>query len=234
MWPFSPTFRSVQKEAIDRIDELIIKLKDKKKEWKRFRPDYEPDMTLHVGFVGEVYPSEEEIKFCLYVQHVMKHVRKVCIKLCSDYISFLKMARKAIKKKEGERLKAALNEILNIMIGVFNHILLSDWKKELRKVHKLEFKAELNRKKWQKEKGRRLAKWDVEFMKKHKPLADIVELGEGNPSSIQGFREFGSEMVNQKGWRNYSFLRNDLKKELDFQKFLEWIIKGYKKIIGSI
>jgi hypothetical protein len=240
---------SRKKEAVEKISYLIQQLKTKKKEWKKFRPKYVSLKDRRISdvafFGGERHPVIEyyvnKIIDCHYeLEHLMKRLRKDIIKLCSRYISLLKRAMGLIGKEENSKTKNRLKQISEIMAKLYNDFILSAWRKRVGEIHKFEFKAALEIKKFRRELGRRAMNEDIGWLKKHAPeIEEILSYAKGQDS--QTFKESIMKTLVHPGkseywknWRKYSLVKVELRRMVDFLKFMKEIDYQYIRVIKNL
>lgn len=225
-------FTPVRKEIIYNISALIKQLKAKKKEWQRHHLKIAVAGVEFSPNVGERYShlsvSGTTDKITVEFEHLIRHVRKMCIKLCSEYISLLNKANKTIIKNKQKR---KLNEIYSAMLDLYNSFLLSDWKKDLRKEHKIEFKEALELKRLRQELAKKVSDWDITWLRSE----GLIEPSqESDPNFINWYKKFGSSLVTWKNWRENSLVKNELKRQLYFQNFIKDTITRYKEMIDNL
>lgn len=246
---FSSNISSRKMKAINKIFYLIQQLKTKKKEWKRFRPKYVVPKVHNIGeincFGGQRHPVIEhyvkKIIDCHYeLEHLMKQIRKDVIKFCSRYISLLKRAVRLIRKKENFEIKNRLKQISEIMAKLYNNTLLSAWRKRLREIHKYEFNAKLEIKKFKRELGKRAMKQDVGWLKEYAPAIEEI-LSYAKEQNSQTFKESIEKLFFDlgkseywKNWRKHSLVKAELRKMTDLLKFMKKVNYQYIQIVESL
>lgn len=236
-------------ESIDKVSDLIQQLKAKKMEWKAFKPKYvfpKERRISDVGFFGggERHPVIEyydnEIIDCHYeLEYLMKHLRKDAIKFCSRYISLLKKARSLIPKKDNPNITNRLKDISSFMKKLYD-VAISAWSKKLREIHKCEFKADLEIKKFRRELGKRAMNKDTGWLKKHAPEIEEI-LSYAEQQSSQKFKDSMRKLFIDpakseywKNWRKRSLVKAELRRASYFLKFMENINYQYTQIVKNL
>lgn len=235
MFPFKRHLPSAQEKTIKDMCQLIEWLEENKKSWKRYRPTIDMDGTKLTYDIGDRYKHSvidmSTDAITREFNNLIKHVRKACLTLCSVYISLLKRACRAAKNTDNRKTEKDLHEIYAVMASLFDNMLVSDLKKELKKEHRIEFMQALKLKKYVKENYKREMMWDVEWMYEH----GVPEWDETDPDWIKVRQKVAKRMHDTAGknWRENSIVKKVLKKEQQFTNDIGELLKRFKAIIDN-
>jgi hypothetical protein len=224
MFNNSQSFNPKDHEAILGISQLIIQLKDKKREWKSFKPKY-LNYNRRAIFTAESLLLEDRA-FLRKFGHVMKRIKKMNIKICSEYIFLLEKAIVYIRKQPVKR-DAQLHIILQTLNGLYQKAIKSEIVSDLSQIHKMEFEDALRVKKHSKEFYQKVQSWDADWLR-HRgyEMANFED-----SSSIKRLQSDFAPVGSYNNWRKDTLVKNELRKVLQFKVFLENIIKNYENIV---
>ena len=145
-----------------------------------------------------------------------------------------------IRKEENSKTKNSLKQISEIMAKLYNDFVLSAWRKRMKEIHKCEFKAHLEIKKFRRELGRRATNEDTGWLKKYAPSIEEI-LSYAKEQDSQTFKEsirklfVGPEKSEYwKNWRKTSLIKVELRRTVDFLKYMKDINYQYRQVINSL
>lgn len=229
-----------RKDAIIKYKKIIDELNYARTEWKKFKPEHvqvSPSI-VPLQYVPKTPPiiehHQNKIKeYHHELEYLMKYAKASCIKLCHKYISLLNLSCEILKKYDVIHARNRLNKIHSRLVDLYNDFLLSTWNQDLARIHGLEFKADLEIKKFRKYIGLLATQRDIKIMQNYG-----ISFADSFPYLNKQFAEKMLKRFERladseywKNWRMHSLFKNTSRKILNFTNMMKDIITEYK--VGS-